>query len=72
MYEGGLISEAERNTAKAAYDGAKAALDSANSGIEQAEGALRQINEALSKTIIASPVDGTISSLTSRAGERVV
>ena len=72
LYEGGLISEAERNTAKAAYDGAKAALDSANSGIEQAEGALRQINEALSKTIIASPVDGTISSLTSRAGERVV
>jgi HlyD family secretion protein len=72
LYEGGLISEAERNTAKAAYDGAKAALDAALSGIEQAEGALRQINEALSKTVIHSPVDGTISSLTSRAGERVV
>lgn len=72
LYEGGLISEAERNTAKAAYDGAKAALDSALSGIQQAEGALRQINEALSKTIIHSPVDGTISLLTSRVGERVV
>src|SRR5919206_585056 len=35
-------------------------------------GALRQINEALSKTVINSPVSGTVSSLTSRAGERVV
>jgi HlyD family secretion protein len=72
LYEGGLISESERNAARAAYDGAKAALDSALSGIAQAEGALRQINEALSKTVIYSPVTGTISSLTSRAGERVV
>ena len=72
LYEGGLVSEAERNTAKAAYDGAKAALDGAVSNIAQAEGALRQINEALSKTVIYSPVTGTISSLTSRAGERVV
>jgi HlyD family secretion protein len=72
LYEGGLISEAERNTAKAAYDGAKAALDGAVSNIAQAEGALRQINEALSKTVIYSPVAGTISSLTSRVGERVV
>jgi HlyD family secretion protein len=72
LYDGGLISEAERNNAKAAYDGAKAALDAANSGIAQAEGSLRQINEALSKTVIYSPVTGTISSLTSRAGERVV
>lgn len=72
LFEGGLISEAERNTAKATYDGAKAALDSANSQIRQAEGALRQINEALSKTTIHAPVTGTISSLTSRVGERVV
>lgn len=72
LYAGGLVSESERNTAKAAYDGAKAALDSAVSNIHQAEGALRQINEALSKTVIYSPVTGTISSLTSRAGERVV
>lgn len=72
LYDGGLISEAERNNAKAAYDGAKARFDSAVSGIRQAEGALRQINESLSKTTIYSPVTGTISSLTSRVGERVV
>ena len=72
LYEGGLISEAERNNAKTAYDSAKAALDTANFGIEQAEGALRQINDALSKTTVYAPTSGTISSLTSRAGERVV
>jgi HlyD family secretion protein len=72
LFESGLISESERNTARTARDSAKAAVDGAVSGIQQAEGALRQINDALSKTVIYSPVTGTISSLTSRAGERVV
>ncbi|HEX6084984.1 MAG TPA: efflux RND transporter periplasmic adaptor subunit [Thermoanaerobaculia bacterium] len=72
LYEGGLVSVSELNSAKAAYDGAKAALDTAISQIQQAEGAVRQIGEALSKTVIYSPVTGTISSLTSRVGERVV
>ena len=72
LYEGGLVSASELNSAKAAYDGARAALDAAVAQIQQAEGALRQINEALSKTVIYSPVTGTISSLTSREGERVV
>jgi HlyD family secretion protein len=72
LFEGGLLSTAELNNAKTTYDSAKAALDGATFQIQQAEGALRQINEALSKTVINSPVTGTVSSLTSRAGERVV
>jgi len=72
LYEGGLISDSERNAAKTTSESAKAALDSAQFEIERAEGALRQINEALSKTVIYSPVTGTVSSLTSRVGERVV
>jgi HlyD family secretion protein len=72
LFDGGLISGSARDAAKNAYDSAKAALDAANFGIEQAEGALRQINEALSKTSIYAPTSGTVSSLTSRAGERVV
>src|SRR6185436_1245390 len=72
LYDGGLTSSSARDAAKTAYDGAKAALEGARFQIQQAEGALRQINEALSKTVIYSPTDGTISSLTSRAGERVV
>lgn len=72
LFESGLLSDTERNTAKTAYDSAKAALDGANFEIQRAEGALRQINEALSKTVIYAPATGTISSLTSRVGERVV
>ncbi|MGZ5441914.1 MAG: efflux RND transporter periplasmic adaptor subunit [Thermoanaerobaculia bacterium] len=72
LYRGGLVSESERNSAKAAYDSAKAAYEGSVSNIAQAEGSLRQINEALSKTVIYAPVTGTISSLTSRVGERVV
>src|SRR4029077_19936990 len=40
--------------------------------IQRAEGGLRQIREALAKTVIRSPATGSISSLTSRVGERVV
>ena len=72
LFEARLIPEAERNAAQTNYEIAKAALSSSLFEIQRAEGALRQINEALSKTIIKSPSDGTISSLTSRLGERVV
>lgn len=72
LYDSGLLSESERNAAQTARDGAKAGLDGAMYEIQQAEGALRQINQALIKTVIYAPSDGTISSLTSRVGERVV
>ena len=72
LYDDGLTSSSARDTAKTAYDSAKAALEGARYQIQQAEGGLRQISEALSKTVIYSPSDGTVSSLTSRVGERVV
>jgi HlyD family secretion protein len=72
LFDSGLISGTERDSAKTAAESAKAALQSALFEIERAEGSLRQINEALSKTNIYSPTTGTISSLTSRVGERVV
>ena len=72
LYDDGLTSSSARDTAKTAYDSAKAALEGARYQIQQAEGGLRQISEALSKTVIYSPADGTVSSLTSRVGERVV
>ena len=72
LQENGLISATELNAAKTAYESTKSALDAAVFDIQRAEGALRQINEALSKTIIYSPTTGTVSSLTSRVGERVV
>src|SRR3954447_9904749 len=72
LYDAKLLPEADRNTAQTQYDIAKAALESSLFEIQRAEGALRQINDALSKTTIYSPSDGSISSLTSRVGERVV
>jgi HlyD family secretion protein len=72
LAEGGLTSASDLNAAKTAYDSSRAALETAKFQIAQSESALRQINEALSKTVIYSPTAGTISSLTSRVGERVV
>src|ERR1043166_3947021 len=72
LYDDGLLSSSDRDAAQTKYDIAKAALESSLFEIQRAEGALRQINEALSKTTIYSPADGTVSSLTSRVGERVV
>src|SRR5437870_7532219 len=72
LYLAKLLPEVERNTAQTNHEIAKAALDSSLFEIQRAEGAVRQIRDALSKTIIYAPADGTISSLTSRVGERVV
>ena len=67
-----LLSEADRNAAQTQYDIAKAAVQSSQFETQRAEGALRQIRDALSKTTIYSPADGTISTLPARVGERVV
>jgi len=72
LFAAKLLAEAERNTAQTNYDIAKAALQSSLFEIQRAEGGLKQIREALSKTIILSPANGAITSLTSRLGERVV
>ena len=72
LFAAKLLPEADRNTAQTNYEIAKAALESSLFEIQRAEGALRQIRDALSKTVIYSPSDGSISSLTSRVGERVV
>jgi HlyD family secretion protein len=72
LYNAKLLPESDRNTAQTQFDMAKAALESSLFEIQRAEGALRQISDALSKTTIYAPSDGTISSLTSRLGERVV
>ena len=72
LYERGLVSESERRSAQTAYDMARAALQTSQFEIQRAAGAVTQIREALSKTVIYAPSDGTISALASRVGERVV
>jgi HlyD family secretion protein len=67
-----LLSEADRNAAQTNDDIAKAAVQSSMFEAQRAEGGLRQIIDLLSNTTIVAPSDGTISTLPSRVGQRVV
>src|SRR5438105_346348 len=72
LYQKGLVSESDRKSAQTVYDTAKAAVEDSQFDAQRAEGALSQTKDSLTKTVITAPMDGTISSLTSRVGERVV
>ena len=72
LFSKGLISETEFNSSRSANRVAAANLEAARAEIERAEGSLRQAQDQLSKTSIYAPMDGTISVLNSKVGERVV
>src|SRR6059058_1192115 len=67
-----LISEQEYNAAEAAYDVAKNTYESSLHEIERAQAGSSQARDQLSKTTIYSPIDGTITILNSKLGERLV
>src|SRR5438046_8240408 len=67
-----LISEQEFNAAQAAYDVAKNTYESSLHEIERAEAGSSQARDQLSKTTIYSPIDGTVTILDSKFGERIV
>ena len=67
-----MIAEAEFTTAQAAYDVAKNTYESSLHMIEQTQASSSQARDALSKTTIYSPIDGTVTILNSKLGERVV
>jgi HlyD family secretion protein len=72
LYRRKLASESDYASYKAAYDGAKADLEAARANVQQAMGSLGQARDALSKTSIYAPMDGTVSSRSSEVGESVV
>ncbi|MBI2515795.1 MAG: efflux RND transporter periplasmic adaptor subunit [Opitutae bacterium] len=72
LYAKKLVSDAEYTAAKTNYDVARADFDSSVAQIRRTEGLLSQFRDQLNKTTIYAPMDGTISSLTSEVGERVV
>ena len=67
-----LISEQEYNAAEAANDVAKNTYESSLHEIERAEAASSQARDQLLKTTIYSPIDGTVTVLNSKLGERLV
>ena len=67
-----MISESEFMAAKTAHDVAQSTYESSLHEIERAEAGSSQARDQLSKTTIYSPIDGTVTVLNSKQGERVV
>src|SRR6267143_2220509 len=67
-----MISVQEYNAAQAAHDVATNTYESSVHEIERAQAASSQARDALSKTAIYSPIDGMVTILNSKLGERVV
>jgi len=72
MFAKKTISVQEYNAAQAAHDVAKATYESSQHDIERAQAASSQARDALSKTTVYSPIDGTVTILNSKLGERIV
>src|ERR1700747_185509 len=72
MYAKKTISIQEYNAAQAAADVAKNTCESSLHEIERAEAGSSQARDQLSKTTVYSPIDGTVTVLNSKLGERIV
>jgi HlyD family secretion protein len=72
MYAKKTISIQEYNAAQAAADVAKNTYESSVHEIERAEAGSSQARDQLSKTTVYSPIDGTVTVLNSKLGERIV
>jgi HlyD family secretion protein len=71
LFQKGLISEADLETIKNTYEVAKASVDAARYDVQNSQAILDRSKESLAKTTIFSPIDGVVSQLISKLGERV-
>ncbi|HEY8689946.1 MAG TPA: efflux RND transporter periplasmic adaptor subunit [Chitinophagaceae bacterium] len=74
-----VISQSEFNTADAAYKSAQANFNAAKqtirgsqAGVQSARAALSKANKDISRATLVSPMDGVVSLLSVKKGERVV
>src|SRR5881409_837514 len=72
MFAKKTISIQEYNAAQAAYDVAKNTYESSLHEIEHAQAGSSQARDQLSKTTVYSPINGTVTILNSKLGERIV
>ena len=72
LFDGRLVSESQYQEIRTSWDVARAQHESATHQAAMAKASLDRAHEELSKTTISSPLNGTISKLNSRLGERVV
>ena len=78
LWEKGVISDADFDAAKSAYEVAKADVEAAGESykssqfqVSSARASLREAKENLDRTSIYAPNDGTVSKLSVEVGERV-
>ena len=67
-----LISDSDIQASRTNLEVAQANYDNAQAQIRRTEGSLSQTRDQLNKTTIYAPMDGSIASLSSEVGERVV
>jgi HlyD family secretion protein len=72
LYQEKLISQTDWLTAKTNAETSRAAYEASRYGIQQNQSLLDQNEERLKKTVVRAPISGTIVSLKSKSGERVV
>jgi len=78
LYEGKVISKAEYEnyettfrSAQSNYNAALQSIRGLQAGVQSAQTGLQRANKDLSRTTLVSPMDGVISSLSVKKGERV-
>lgn len=72
LYDKGVISASEWEAIETDYKVAKATVSSAYFNVQSALANVKQAEDNLARTTIYSPMDGTVSMLSSELGERVV
>lgn len=72
LYKNKVISDAEYDAAKRAFDVAKLNVESAEFQMQSAQATYREAQDNLQRTTIYAPQDGTVSRLNVEVGERVV
>lgn len=72
LYNSHLISESDFLSARTSLDVSQARFETAQHQADQAKASLARAEEDLAKTTITAPIDGTVTSLKSERGERVV
>lgn len=72
LFEKDFVSKQEFDRAKAAYESAASSYQASISRYDQALASLKQIKRSAERTVIYSPIDGVITSLSVEKGENVV
>jgi HlyD family secretion protein len=72
LYKENVISAAEYETSQLNFEIAREQLTAAQYGVSSGRAALKEATENLTKTVICAPMDGTVSMIAVKIGERVV